>query len=85
MEVSTRAGTDGDVVLRVWNSGEPLDPALAQRIFEPFYTTKAHGTGLGLAIASAIVEKHDGRIWARGLKTGGTEIKVALPGAPLSE
>jgi signal transduction histidine kinase len=83
--VSTQAGTDGDIVLRVWNSGESLQPALAQKIFEPFYTTKAHGTGLGLAIASAIVEKHDGRIWARGLKAGGTEIKVALPRAPISE
>jgi signal transduction histidine kinase len=77
--VETRVRPEGGVRLRVWNSGEPLPAELTTRIFEPFFTTKAHGTGLGLAIASAMVEKHGGRIHASGLSSGGTELVVDLP------
>jgi signal transduction histidine kinase len=79
IEVETTALEDQGVRIRVWNSGESLPAGLATRIFEPFFTTKAQGTGLGLAIASAIVEKHGGRISARGLMAGGTELVVDLP------
>jgi PAS domain S-box-containing protein len=61
------------------DSGPGLTPKQAQRIFEPFYTTKAHGIGLGMALAKRIVEAHDGQITV-GSDTGpGAEILVSLP------
>ena len=51
----------------------------AQRIFEPFYTTKTKGTGLGMAIARRIVEAHGGRIAAGEGTARGAEIVITLP------
>lgn len=53
-------GEDG--VLSVSNPGGPISPGVADRLFEPFATTKPSGTGLGLSIAWSIVRAHDGSI-----------------------
>ncbi len=79
IEVETRIPEEGGVRVRVWNSGQALPDELGEKIFEPFFTTKAQGTGLGLAIASAMVQKHGGSIYARGLPAGGTELVLDLP------
>ncbi len=50
-----------------------------QKIFEPFYTTKAKGTGLGLAVSRSIIEKHGGWIEAENGKQGGAMIRFFLP------
>src|SRR3984893_4703146 len=48
------------VLVSVQDSGVGLKPAEVDRLFEAFYTTKAHGIGMGLAISRSIVEAHDG-------------------------
>jgi PAS domain S-box-containing protein len=55
---------DGSDRMRVFvrNPGAPIPPELRERIFHPFFTTKARGTGLGLAIARQIVEAHRGTL-----------------------
>ncbi|WP_439395091.1 ATP-binding protein [Bradyrhizobium sp. PMVTL-01] len=50
-----------------------------QLVFQPFFTTKSHGMGMGLSIARAIVEAHDGQIWAENKTAGGAEFHVRVP------
>ncbi|MDD2464073.1 MAG: ATP-binding protein [Desulfobulbus sp.] len=61
---------DDKILLRVQDTGPGIDPALARRIFEPFYTTKdpGKGLGLGLTISARIMEDMGGRI--RVVQTG---------------
>jgi signal transduction histidine kinase len=57
---------DGAVRISVSDTGCGLPPD-AQRIFEPFYSTKKQGLGLGLSICRSIVTAHKGRLWAEAL------------------
>lgn len=71
--------------VRMTDDGPGIPPQVAQRIFEPFYTTKkqGEGSGLGLDIVKRIVEKHHGTI---GVNTepGRTTFIVYLPADPQS-
>jgi two-component system phosphate regulon sensor histidine kinase PhoR len=59
---------NGDVLVKVSDTGPGIPPADAARVFERFFrgdrSRKSGGTGLGLAIAKHVVEAHGGRIWA---------------------
>lgn len=64
------------------DSGAGLDPEQRERIFEPFYTTKAKGTGLGMAIARRIMHSHGGQIEVGNRPGPGAEIVLILPREP---
>lgn len=65
---------------RVEDSGPGVDPAVADRIFTPHFTTKKHGTGIGLAVAHNIVAAHGGRIRVeRSSDLRGAAFIVTLP------
>lgn len=78
IRISTKPGGRGTVRVTIWNSGQGLAPELADKIFEPFFSTKTNGTGLGLSIARTIVEKHHGTISARGHGDKGTSFDIRL-------
>jgi two-component system, NtrC family, sensor histidine kinase AtoS len=67
------------VVVRVADDGPGVPPEMVDRIFNPFFTTKAQGSGLGLAIVRKIVDAHDGRIDINSAPGVGTRFTVTLP------
>jgi len=61
------------------DTGPGIPPAERERVFAPFYSTKATGFGLGLAIAKKIVEDHAGRVFIDNGDNPGTDLVVQLP------
>jgi signal transduction histidine kinase len=78
------------VTVAVTDSGPGIPAEHAQRIFEPFFSTKASGTGLGLALVQQIVAEHGGQISihspalsaADDGPPGGTTFVLEFPGLP---
>jgi signal transduction histidine kinase len=67
------------VLVQVVDDGPGMAQDVAERVFNPFFTTKPQGSGLGLAIVRKIVDAHDGRIDLRTSAGKGTTIRVTLP------
>jgi signal transduction histidine kinase len=80
VEVKAHAA-EGRMVFEVADQGKGIPEALAERVLEPFFTTKpqGQGSGLGLAIAREIVRMHRGDIHIERLQPRGTRIRIALP------
>ena len=66
-------------VVSVADTGLGISPEVADRLFQPFVTSKAAGMGVGLSISRTIVEAHGGRIWAEPVRGGGTVFRFTLP------
>ena len=75
-------GSDGHFVgIAIEDNGPGIPPEVVERIFNPFFTTRATGTGLGLAIVHRIVDAHGGHLDVRAARTGGACIELCLPHA----
>lgn len=70
-----------EVWMCVRDNGPGLPAEAGDRIFDPFYTTKASGTGLGLALSKKIVEAHGGSFEAHTAPEGGAEFMLRFPKA----
>ena len=84
VEVETgREERDGDRIVRisVKDNGTGIDPSIADKIFDPFYTTKDpdKGTGLGLSICKSIVEEFGGTIAFDSGNEDGAVFTVQFP------
>ena len=80
--VEVRGAVERDsYVVTVDDSGPGIAPAEIDRIFEPFYTTRAagEGTGLGLSIVRQIMEEHGGSVTVGSSTLGGARFTVRLP------
>ena len=77
--VQTRRCSADLIEIAVQDGGPGLPEDLGERIFNPFFTTKATGMGMGLAISRSIAEMHGGRLWAGPNPAGGTTFRFTLP------
>jgi two-component system sensor kinase FixL len=81
-ELIVAAEPTGDarhVIVRIVDTGPGLAPAVAERLFQPFVTTKSHGMGVGLSICRSIVAGHGGELVAQANPDGGTTFSFTLP------
>lgn len=69
----------GRIGVRIIDTGPGLAPEVAQRLFQPFVTTKAQGMGVGLSICRSIVQGHGGDLVAEPNPSGGTIFSFDLP------
>jgi signal transduction histidine kinase len=67
------------VLVDVTDDGPGIPQDVAERVFNPFFTTKAQGSGLGLAIVRKIIDAHDGKIDLRTAPGHGTTVRITLP------
>ena len=83
VKVTSKQGSDaaGKVyaVIEVKDSGPGIPPAHLQKIFIPFFTTKAKGHGVGLALSHRVITEHGGTLMAENGSDGGAVFTVRLP------
>src|SRR5215472_4362080 len=80
LRITSAIEEPNSVVISVTDTGKGIDPKIADRIFNPLFTTKSNGMGMGLAICRSIIEGHDGRLWVSSGDQGGAVFQFTLPG-----
>lgn len=79
LTICVAPSADDMVMITVSDTGPGLRPDIADRLFQPFVTSKRTGMGVGLSICRTIVEAHGGRIWAEGNPGGGASFSFTIP------
>ena len=82
LKIRSRADADGRLLVSISDTGVGLIVENAERIFDPFHTTKPQGTGMGLTITRSIVESYGGRVWASHNHGAGATFSFTLPSEP---
>ena len=77
--INSQRTENEQLVVSVDDTGLGLPAQQADRIFDAFFSTKAHGTGMGLRISRSIVESHGGRLWAADNSPRGASFHLTLP------
>lgn len=79
-EIAVESRLSGEmVVIEICDDGEGIDPQVAARVFDPFFSTKREGVGLGLMNVRAVVEGHGGRVGLSPRHPRGTCATITLP------
>jgi C4-dicarboxylate-specific signal transduction histidine kinase len=81
LTIRSRKQEDCQVSIAVEDTGIGVNAETMARLFEPFFTTRAHGIGMGLAISRSIIEAHGGRLWAESAPGRGTILQFTLRAA----
>lgn len=79
LSIRARLLDDRMLDVSVTDQGHGLAEEDMEKIFAPFYTTKAEGMGIGLAICRSIIEFHQGRLWVTPRREGGTIFHFTVP------
>ncbi len=87
VSVHTRVADDRkSVAILIGDTGPGIPADVLDKIFAPFFTTKARGTGLGLAVVRKVLDRHNGSVEVESVVGRGTVFKltvpVAQPGTP---
>jgi len=78
--VNVTAHRAGNMVeISVADTGPGLAPEVAEKLFQPFVTTKESGMGVGLSICRTLVESQGGRLWHQEALSGGADFRFTLP------
>ena len=72
------------VAVSVADEGHGMSPAIMERVFEPYFSTKADGHGLGLAVCYSVVSRHGGHITVASTEGKGTTFAFYLPASAAS-
>ena len=80
LSVQSQVAESGEVLVAVRDSGHGLGSE-TDRVFTPFFTTKANGMGMGLPISRTLIEGHGGRLWAAPNSPHGAVFSFTLPAA----
>jgi hypothetical protein len=78
--IRVRNANNGHVLIEFIDNGRGLPDGDAEKIFDPFETTKTDGMGIGLAISRSIAEAHDGQLWAENSPAFGAKFSLLLQG-----
>ncbi|MBC7237368.1 MAG: PAS domain S-box protein [Chloroflexi bacterium] len=76
---ATKTEYPDGVRITIRDTGAGIDPATADHLFEPFYSTKARGLGLGLYLSREIMRKHEGTILVDSRPGQGTTVTLWFP------
>lgn len=82
IQIRTSISEPDEVRVDISDCGVGFEPALAEKLFEAFYTTKADGMGVGLSVSQAIIESLQGRLWASGNDKQGATFTFTLQRVP---
>jgi PAS domain S-box-containing protein len=77
--IRSRPDERQQIIVSVTDSGVGISPENADRLFNPFFTTKSSGMGMGLSICRSIMEAHGGRLWATASIPHGATFQFTLP------
>jgi signal transduction histidine kinase len=80
--IRTRRDEAGGIRIVVEDCGIGLSAEIADKIFQPFFTTKEQGIGMGLSISRTIVESHAGHLWATPSAPRGAIFQFTIPVEP---
>jgi len=81
LTISVTPSPQGELVVKVTDTGAGIAPDVLPKLFEPFVTTKVTGMGVGLSICRTIIEAHGGRLWAESAAGQGASFLFTLPPA----
>ncbi len=79
VSIRTRIPEPGWVEIDIGDAGAGIPPEVLDKIFAPFFTTKARGTGLGLAVVRKVIDRHRGRVDVLSQVGVGTTFRLFLP------
>ena len=79
LSIKSESSGHDSIRVSIEDTGSGIDPSNRDRIFKPLFTTKAQGMGMGLAICRAIIESHNGKIWASAGASRGAIFQFELP------
>jgi C4-dicarboxylate-specific signal transduction histidine kinase len=77
--ILSRQDETQQLLVSVTDCGVGISAENADRLFNPFFTTKSGGMGMGLSICRSIMEAHDGRLWATANVPHGATFQFTLP------